>query len=67
MSRFRSVNQSATGVEGVVVVFMGSRGGVAAATLADIQQWVQGGLGDEAFVNRCSLDPLDEFRRIHLK
>jgi hypothetical protein len=40
---------------------------VAAATLADIQQWVQGGLGDEAFVNRCSLDPLDEFRRIHLK
>jgi hypothetical protein len=67
MSRFRSVTQSATGVEGVVVVFLGSKGGVAAATLTDIQQWVEGGLADEAFVNRCSLDPPDEFRRIHLK
>ena len=67
MTRFRSVNPTATGVEGVVVVFMGTRGGIAAATLADIQQWVEGGLGDEAFVNRCSLDPLAEFRRIHMK
>jgi hypothetical protein len=67
MSRFKSVNPAATAVEGVVVVFMGNRGGVAAATLADIQQWVEGGLGDEAFVNRCSLDPLAEFKRIHMK
>ena len=67
MTRFKSANPSATGVEGVVVVFMGTRGGIAAATLADIQQWVEGGLGDEAFVNRCSLDPLAEFRRIHMK
>lgn len=66
-NRLRSVNQLATGVEGVVVVFMGNRGGVAAATLTDIQQWVTGDIGDEAFVNRCSLDPPTEFRRIHLK
>ena len=67
MTRFKSVNPAATGVEGVVVVFMGNRGGIAAATLADIQQWVEGGLGDDAFVNRCSLDPLAEFKRIHMK
>jgi hypothetical protein len=67
MTRFKSVNPAATGVEGVVVVFMGTRGGIAAATLADIQQWVEGGLGDDAFVNRCSLDPLAEFKRIHMK
>jgi hypothetical protein len=65
-NRLHSLDQ-ATGVEGVVVVFMGNRGGVAAATLTDIQQWVTGNIGDEAFVNRCSLDPPTEFRRIHLK
>lgn len=67
MTRFKSANPAVTGVEGVVVVFMGTRGGIAAATLADIQQWVEGGLGDDAFVNRCSLDPLAEFKRIHMK
>jgi hypothetical protein len=66
-NRLHSVDQAATGVEGVVVVFMGNRGGIAAATLTDIQQWVTGSIGDEAFVNRCSLDPPTEFRRIHLK
>ncbi len=66
VSRFRSAAQSAQAVEGVVVVFLGTKGGVAAATLTDIRQWVEGGLGDEAFVDRCSLDPPAEFRRIHL-
>jgi len=66
-NRLHSVDQASTGVEGVVVVFMGNRGGIAAATLSDIQQWVTGSIGDEAFVNRCSLDPPTEFRRIHLK
>jgi hypothetical protein len=65
-SRYRSVSQSKTDVEGVVVVFLGSRGGVAAATLADIGQWIEGGLADEAFVNRCSLDPPTEFRSLRL-
>jgi hypothetical protein len=65
-SRFRAVSQSKTDVEGVVVVFLGTRGGVAAATLADIRQWVEGGLADEAFVNRCSLDPPAEFRSMRL-
>jgi hypothetical protein len=65
-SRYRSVSQSKTDVEGVVVVFLGARGGVAAATLSDIQQWLEGGLPDAAFVNRCSLDPPTEFRSMRL-
>jgi hypothetical protein len=65
-SRYRAVAQSKTDVEGVVVVFLGGRGGVAAATLSDIRQWVEGGLADEAFVNRCSLDPVTEFRSMRL-
>jgi hypothetical protein len=65
-SRYRSVAQSKTDVEGVVVVFLGARGGVAAATLSDIQQWLEGGLPDAAFVNRCSLDPPTEFRSMRL-
>jgi hypothetical protein len=66
VTRFHSVTQSSPNVEGVVVVFLASKGGVVAATLPDIRQWVEGGLGDEAFVNRCSLDPPAEFTRIHL-
>jgi len=65
-SRYRSVSQSKTDVEGVVVVFLGARGGVAAATLSDIQQWLEGGLPEAAFVNRCSLDPPTEFRSMRL-
>jgi hypothetical protein len=57
---------SQTDVEGVVVVFLGTRGGVAAAALSDIRQWSEGGLTDEAFVNRCSLDPATEFKRMLL-
>ena len=65
-SRYRTVSQSQTEVEGVVVVFLGARGGIAAATLTDIRQWVEGGLPDEAFVNRCSLDPATEFRAMRI-
>jgi hypothetical protein len=50
----------------VVVVFLGSRGGIAAATLSDIRQWLEGGLPDEAFVSRCSLDPATEFKTMRL-
>lgn len=65
-SRYRTVLSSSSEVEGVVVVFLGSKGGVAAATLVDIRQWVEGGLGDEAFLNRCSLDPAAEFGTMRL-
>jgi hypothetical protein len=65
-TRYRTVSQSKVDVEGVVVVFLGTRGGVAAATLSDIRQWIEGALADEAFVNRCSLDPPAEFRSVRL-
>ena len=65
-SRLKTVLQSQPDVEGVVVVFLGNRGGVAAAALSDIKQWTEGGLSDEAFVNRCSLDPPAEFRHLRL-
>ena len=65
-SRLHSLLQSQPDVEGVVVVFLGNRGGVAAAVLSDIKQWTEGGLSDEAFVNRCSLDPPAEFRHMRL-
>src|SRR5215470_1479874 len=65
-TRYRTVSQSKVDVEGVVVVFLGSRGGVAAAALSDIRQWIEGGLAEEAFVKRCSLDPPTEFRSMRL-
>lgn len=65
-SRYRSLAKNNSDIEGVVVVFLGNRGGVAAATFPDIRQWIEGGLGDEAFVSRCSLDPSAEFRGLRL-
>jgi hypothetical protein len=56
-SRYRAATENNPEVEGVVVVFLGNKGGVAAATLTDIRQWVEGGLAEKAFLNRCSLDP----------
>jgi hypothetical protein len=65
-TRLKTLLQSEPDVEGVVVVFLGNRGGVAAAALSDIRQWAEGGLTEEAFVNRCSLDPATEFKRLRL-
>lgn len=56
-SRYHVATDKSPDVEGVVVVFLGNKGGVAAATLTDIRQWVEGGLAENAFLNRCSLDP----------
>jgi hypothetical protein len=59
--RYRAAVQSNNEIEGVVVIFMSGRGGIAAAALPDIREWVEGGLADAAFVKRCSLDPPEEF------
>jgi hypothetical protein len=48
--------------DGVVVIFMGGHSAVAAASLADIGQWVDGNIREGAFVARCSLDPVGEFQ-----
>jgi hypothetical protein len=59
---YREATHSQQQVDGVVVVFLGQKGGVAAATLADIRRWHEGYLTDKLFLDRCSLDPSDSFR-----
>ena len=49
---------------GVVIVFLGTRGGVAAATVADIRQWAKRAITIAAFVQRCSFDPPEAFRDV---
>src|SRR5262249_18926750 len=46
---------------GVVIIFLGGKSAVAAASLSDMKQWARGTLNDTAFFNRCSLDPPEEF------
>jgi hypothetical protein len=58
---YRVATHSHQQIDGVVVVFLGQKGGVAAATLADIRRWHEGYLTDKLFLDRCSLDPFDSF------
>ena len=48
-------------VAGVVVIFDSEDGGMAATTLANLQQWRAGHLSDEGFWKRCWRDPADAF------
>jgi hypothetical protein len=52
---------ASNGVEGVVVVFDAAEGGMAATTLAALQQWGAGNLSDAAFLKQCWFDPADAF------
>jgi hypothetical protein len=52
---------TASGVAGVVVVFDAVEGGMAATTLAGLQQWSSGSLSDAAFLKQCWFDPADAF------
>jgi hypothetical protein len=49
------------GEEGIVLVFDSADGGMAAATLPDLQRWIRGELTDETFRRQCWLDPSDAF------
>jgi hypothetical protein len=59
---YREAVHSETPVEGIVVVFLGAKGGVAAATLADIKRWREGLTPDKQFLAHCSFDPPESFR-----
>jgi hypothetical protein len=59
---YRVATHSEQELAGVVVVFLGAKGGVAAAKLADIRRWHEGYLTDKLFLSRCSLDPPESFR-----
>jgi hypothetical protein len=48
--------------DGVVVIFDAADGGIASATLADIQSYVSGNLTRERFLAQCHLDPIETFR-----
>ncbi len=47
--------------EGVVVIFDAADGGIAGATIADIQKYVSGALTREAFWTQSYLDPIEAF------
>ncbi len=49
-------------IAGVVVVFDSEDGGMAATTLANLQQWRAGHLSDDTFWRRCWRDPPDAFQ-----
>jgi hypothetical protein len=48
-------------VSGVVVIFDSEDGGMAATTLANLQQWRAGHLSDDSFWRRCWRDPVEAF------
>jgi hypothetical protein len=49
-------------IAGVVVIFDSQDGGMAATTLANLQQWRAGHLSDDSFWKRCWHDPADAFQ-----
>lgn len=49
-------------VAGVVVIFDSEDGGMAATTLANLQQWRAGHLSEDSFWRRCWRDPADAFQ-----
>ena len=54
-------NQS-TEIAGVVIILDSADGGMAAATLSNLQQWRAGHLSDQAFWKSCWQDPADSFK-----
>ncbi len=53
---------ASTEVAGVVVIFDSQDGGMAATTLATLQQWRAGHLSDDAFWRRSWRDPAEAFK-----
>jgi hypothetical protein len=51
-----------TEIAGVVVIFDSEDGGMAAATVPNLQQWRAGHLSDEVFWRRCWRDPAESFK-----
>ncbi len=62
MERYReAAHNSQNSIEGVVVIFLDQRGGVAAASLNDIRSWAEGTISSATFIKKCSLDPPGAF------
>jgi len=58
---YPEISQNTSGLAGVVVVFDAQDGGMAAVTMATLEQWNAGHLTDKAFWKRCWFDPADAF------
>jgi hypothetical protein len=56
------VTPGAAAGDGVVVIFDSADGGIAAATLASVQQLSKGEISEEAFWKQCYLDPPETFQ-----
>lgn len=54
-------HSSEAAADGIVVIFVDERGGVAAASMEDIRSWIEGALSQSAFLKKCSLDPPGAF------
>ena len=61
-NEYPKLTQDNADVAGVVVVFDSQDGGMAATTMATLQQWQAGHLSDSAFWKRCWLDPTEAFK-----
>jgi hypothetical protein len=46
-------------------VFDAAEGGMAATTIAALEQWGAGSLSDSAFLKQCWFDPADAFTSTH--
>ena len=63
VQRYEEISHaSQNSVAGVVVIFLDSRGGVAAASLDNIRLLADGSLSPDAFFKTCSLDPPSAFK-----
>jgi hypothetical protein len=50
--------------QGVVVILDAADGGIASATLSDIQSFISGTLSRDRFLAQCNLDPDEAFRNV---
>ncbi|MBZ5701638.1 MAG: hypothetical protein LAN84_07300 [Acidobacteriia bacterium] len=57
-----ATSSSAQPLAGILILFDTADGGEVAATLNLLQQWQSGALSDDAFWQRCFLDPPEAFR-----
>ena len=58
----KEANSVTPAPEGLVVIFDATDGGIAAATLPDVQRYLSGALTREAFWAQSCLDPIEAFR-----
>jgi hypothetical protein len=58
---YAEISQKSAGLEGIVVIFDSSDGGMIAATLATLQQWRAGKLSDSALWHKSFFDPPETF------